>query len=1139
MSDVSEITTGGRQPTTIPEEELLALLLDAGREKGVASDAVVDIVAEALQSGRAVNDILDDADVLSRRQRESLHRLVTESRTSRVRRSTLAGGATASVPAGPPVSAAERRRQDRDAEFRRDRDELLPVGEDRYDTVEEVGRGGWGVVVKATDLQLDRAVAVKKLSPAASRDTDMARRFLHEASITARLQHPGIVPVYERGVGLTDRQPFYAMKLLNGETLQQKIRRYHDTPPGTARRRQFHQLLKSFVDVCHAVSYAHASRIIHRDLKPANIIVGEFGETIVVDWGLARDLNESDDQAGEPVSEATLPAGTPLPQAAGKSTRLGGLLNPAVTQEGSVVGTPAYMPPEQARGHRADFAPTSDTYSLGVVLYVLLTGQLPFHGDDVETTLQQVMRGDYRHPRAVDRHVPAALASICVKAMSLAPEKRYQHAGELGDDVARFLACERVSAHRDRWLDKVSRWCRRHATMAVSMLVGAVTLAVVSTVAMILIQRAHRAEVKARQAAVAAHEQELAARQTAEAARADALDRLRKSRAAADTWLIGLSGALERFPGMQTVRRDLITEALTHYQELQNSVADDPQLALESARCLLRIGDLHLLLHEQEPARTAFIQAADLLPAINVAASRADVVREQLNCETGLLLVRLETDHVTADDCQALSTAASLLETSGTRTVEDSLATARAFLVAGRGFESLQQWPQAEQNFQLATTAIRQPTSPQESGRTQTLLATIRQDRARVLTLLGDHQQAATTLQRAVEATTARIDDNHERPDLLEDRAITRMKWANAQQRMGADWAAETGYRAAVQDLSHSWQLMFGDHFYSENLAIAQANLGQLAVRLNQLEDAEQMLRSAIEQLTGLLEDGQADRNTVSRLAACNVALGQVLLQTGNEAATTQIPRSIQIFEYLQTESELSPADHLAHAAAVGHLARAHRLAGDLSSAKTAARQAHAIHHEAIVHLQQSRRSPESVQRLQLSAAVLQLEFPAAFGPDQEAAAWHQLQQLAASEPADKRRRPQSATWHLLRGWLESTDATQWKQASEFLHTMDCSSAPDLLQLDAIANHRQQNHDAALESIQRVLRQRRFPLPVDYAIAARLANAAGQSARAAEYERQARTELAETPGDLRLRFWLEESLQPTLPLQSIPAGPTQ
>lgn len=1138
MNDRSEITAGASadRQYQIADEDLLALLFEAGRKQSIASEAIVDVVQEALQSGRQVGDVLHDAEILSRRQRDSIHDLVRQQSRIEAGRSTAMGSRERTAQPQAALSAAERRRRDLESEFRTDRDELLPTGEDRYESVEEVGRGGWGVVVRATDRQLQREVAVKKLGPAASSDADIGRRFLHEAQITAQLQHPGIVPVYERGVGLDDRQPFYAMKLLNGETLQAKIRAYHDLPSGAGKRQRFHQLLRSFIDICHAVSYAHAKNVIHRDLKPANVVIGEFGETIVVDWGLATDLSAA---AEESESVATLPAGTPLPRAAEASTRLNGLLSPVITQDGSVVGTPAYMPPEQARGCKEEFSPASDTYSLGVMLYVILTGRLPFHGDDVETTLQQVMRGEYRHPQTVDKRTPAALASVCVKAMSLNPQDRYQHAGELGNDVSRYLANERVTAHRDRVVDRLARWCRRHSTIATSLLAGAVTLAIVSGIAAILIHQAHTAETAARQQAEQAHQEETLARQAAEQARADALDRLRKSRMAADTWLIGLSGALEGFPGLQTVREDLIREALDHYTQLHASVQEDRQLVLEAARCLLRMGDLHLLLGEPDAAHHAFATAAERLKSMEQTDS---VLSESLNCETGLLLVELQREALTqagSAQCDALSRAATLLLES-TDDAESKLAAGRAFLVAGRGAESLQQLEQATERYRQADLTVARISVAAFKKRVAHLRSVIRNDNARVLTLLGRHTEAATALQQTVEATTQKINAERQRPDLLEDRALAQMKWANTQQRLGEDWAAEAAYRKAIDDLSASWQLMFGDHFYNENLAVAEANLGQLAVRLHRYDDAEQMLRSAIEQLTGLLEGGTADRDTISRLAGCNVALGHVLVVTGNAAASEQIQRSLQIFEFLQSESHLSSSDHLAHAAAAINLARVCQELGDTTAARDAFATAEQIHQQAMESLQATGGSPGAVRRLQISLATAQWEF-STITKTKRTDVQRRLEQLAAEESTEEIRRPHSATQTLLRCLLDADDPQGWQQAQRVLQQTGVanSRAPQLLQLQAISCYRQRRYDLAVDLIHQTLLTRRYPLPVDYAIASCIAAAAKDAAKADEYRLQAQTAQARVPGDRRLRYWVEQAAQFAQPLPHVPAGPSQ
>ncbi|MBZ0237434.1 MAG: serine/threonine protein kinase, partial [Deltaproteobacteria bacterium] len=269
---------------------------------------------------------------------------------------------------------------------------------DGYRIIDELGRGGMGRVLRAEDQRLGREVAVKQLVS----ETAAARaRFEREARITARLQHPAIVPVYEARLD-AGGAPFYAMKLVTGRTLAEMIRSTRTLTDRMA-------LLRHVVAVADAMAYAHSRRVIHRDLKASNVVVGEFAETIVIDWGLAKDLSSGDD----PVSaEHGAPRGSE-----------------ELTVDGAIMGTPAYMPPEQAEGEPVD--ERADVYALGVMLYHLIAGEMPYAGASSADVLAAVLAGP---PRPLLERVPAAprdLAAIVAKAMARAPADRYPSALEL------------------------------------------------------------------------------------------------------------------------------------------------------------------------------------------------------------------------------------------------------------------------------------------------------------------------------------------------------------------------------------------------------------------------------------------------------------------------------------------------------------------------------------------------------------------------------------------------------------------------------------------------------------------------------------------------------------------------------------
>ena len=313
----------------------------------------------------------------------------------------------------------------------------------RYHKVRDHARGGLGVVFVARDSELNREVALKEIRPEHADNPSNQARFLVEAEITGGLEHPGIVPVYGLGAYANGR-PFYAMRFIRGDSLKDAIAAFHAdeslrNDPGQ-RTLALQKLLRRFLDVCNAVAYAHSRGVLHRDLKPDNVMVGKYGETLVVDWGLAKAVGRSGDDGYGPLPESTI-----------LHTSSSGT---ADTLPGSVVGTPSYMSPEQAAGRLDLLGPTSDVYSLGATLYTLLTGHTAFAAKGVPEILRRVERGQFARPRESTPWLDPALEAICLKAMALDPIARYQTPRTLGNDLESWLADEPVTAYREPWTRK-------------------------------------------------------------------------------------------------------------------------------------------------------------------------------------------------------------------------------------------------------------------------------------------------------------------------------------------------------------------------------------------------------------------------------------------------------------------------------------------------------------------------------------------------------------------------------------------------------------------------------------------------------------------------------------------------------------
>lgn len=330
---------------------------------------------------------------------------------------------------------------------------LAAVSEnERFEVLSEHARGGLGEVLLARDRQLNRQVALKRIRDKWA-DHDQAKiRFQLEAEITGRLEHPGVVPVYALGQH-DDGEVYYAMRFIRGQSLEAAVLAYHEargTNKIDMRSADFRNLLHRFMDVCNTIGYAHSRGIIHRDLKPANIMLGKYGETLVVDWGLAKQIGVKEDTLidhGESCISSDLGSGS------------------APTQFGSAVGTPQYMSPEQATGRVDRMGPATDVFGLGATLYFILTNQPPQKNDSLDAVLNRVEHGKFSTPTECESSVPAPLESICVKAMSRIPTDRYETATEMATDINNALAGQRVMAHKERPIERLRRWGQENQSL--------------------------------------------------------------------------------------------------------------------------------------------------------------------------------------------------------------------------------------------------------------------------------------------------------------------------------------------------------------------------------------------------------------------------------------------------------------------------------------------------------------------------------------------------------------------------------------------------------------------------------------------------------------------------------------------------
>jgi serine/threonine-protein kinase len=446
----------------------------------------------------------------------------------------------------------------------RDRTATYSVGSatsdgQRFRVLRPHARGGLGAVFVALDSELHREVALKQILDAHADDPISRQRFLLEAEVTGGLEHPGIVPVYGLGTYGNGR-PYYAMRFIRGDSLKEAIERFHADEalrkePGR-RSLELRKLLRRFLDVCNAVEYAHSRGVLHRDIKPGNVIVGRHGETLVVDWGLAKATGQSDPASGERTLRPSSASGS------------------AETLPGSALGTPAYMSPEQAEGHLEALGPRSDVYSLGATLYCLLTGRPPLEGDVAEV-IRGVQRGAFPPPRALEPSIDRALEVVCLKAMALRPEDRYTSCHALAEEIERWMADEPVTAWREPFSRRARRWARRNRTAVTAAAALLLTAVVALSVSAVLINRERiRAEANFRQARAAVGEY---------------FTKVRES-------------TLLDVPGLQPLRKELLESARKYYERFLAQRGDDPTVRAEAAATYYRLALLTQLIGSQDGA---------------------------------------------------------------------------------------------------------------------------------------------------------------------------------------------------------------------------------------------------------------------------------------------------------------------------------------------------------------------------------------------------------------------------------------------------------------------------------------------------------------------------------------------------------
>ncbi len=810
---------------------------------------------------------------------------------------------------------------------------------DRYTLTRLHAMGGIGQVWLARDPALGREVALKELRPEQAHNESAWARFLEEARITGQLEHPGIVPVYE----LTRRSemdlPFYTMRFLKGGTLRDAIVAYHakrDKGEATALDRA--ALLNAFVAACNAIGYAHSRGVIHRDLKGQNIVLGDFGEVVVLDWGLAKVL-------GEPATaDSTLPTlnlGEELPGH-----------NP--TLEGQVQGTPAYMAPEQAEGRIDAIDGRTDVYGLGAILYEILTGRPPFTGNTTAELLRQIREATPPKPRSFDPSLSPALEAVCLKALSRQPDDRYPSATALALEVRRWLADEPVDAYPEPWTTRLNRWGRRHRQAVAAAAALLVLSTIVLSTSSVLVRR----------------ERDEARRQREQARHA--VDDMYSQ--VADKWLEDR---------LDPVQKDFLGKALAYYEGFTQQDAHDPIILQERGRAFLRMGDVLRKLGRGDEAESAYRKALGILAPLASTPTPPAGAREALGLSRthlAALLVPLgrrseaETLYqeaiATADPTDSATRLAAagaerglgeLLRIEGrTRDAAEALGRAEKGLESAVAAAPSEIEPRRElavaldlhgqldreaSRFDQAGTAFRRAAELLESvHRAAPTLPRIREGLAKVYNSLGllatEHPQGdqPEDLLRREVALLARVaEDFPDRPEVRRELARGRMNLGAILRASGHSREAGAEFRGAL-DLNRALAREFPAVVdYRRDQALCLNSLAVSEDERGRPAEAEPLYREGLGVYEGLVAAAPTVPRYRAGMAALLVNLGKLLDSTGRaESAEESYDRARGLLDDLTLLFPDDPDYRRSLAACLGNLGDSRAVASHRPQAEEA-----------------------------------------------------------------------------------------------------------------------------------------------------------------------------------------------------------
>ncbi len=829
-----------------------------------------------------------------------------------------------------------------------------PESRDRYTLTHLHAKGGMGRVWLARDTSLGRQIALKELRPDQTDNSIVFSRFLYEAKITAQLEHPSIVPVYELGEG---EAPYYTMRFVKGRTLSEAIRAFHKKrAAGESNPVERVALLTAFVGVCYAIAYAHSRGIIHRDLKGQNVVLGDFGEVMVLDWGLAKRVAPdhqaigSQDEPQSPTTasppdpnlatiatdgaedvgqdpDMTLPSSAGLgnglaarphlnadsngiadhhssPSSNGSSQKISNSganssrrsnpesgAGPEGTMQGQLLGTPAYMAPEQAQGRHDLVNERTDVYGLGAILYEILTGRPPFIAPKTSEIIRKVCQEAPTPPRQIVAEISPALEAVCLKALRKTSAERYVSAAELAQEVQRNLADEPVTAFAEPWTHRILRWARKHRTSVSAAAALLITAAIGFAISTILVAgERNEAEAQGKQARTA-------------------VQMLTKVKD------IGFDDQLD------PLQKEFLTSALEYYEQFTSRVSHDPTVRLEHGRIYQQMGDIQRKLGKLPASEKAYRKAIDILEPLasgRTGKGGADAVRALARARTllGDLLVRLGDKGDQADPLfKQAAQVQQALATSKDATSDDRLRFGQTQRSQGDLLRLNGQLASAKPVYDQAQTVLNQalvaePRHPEIRNE----LALVVDARGRINRELGELKAAGQDYRQALDLLEKLVNEFPTAPRYRESLAKACNSLGLLEETTGSLVEAETFYRRELPLVERLSQDFPDRPEHARQVARTLWNLGNVLAR-NRDGGAEAILERAVVMNAALSKKNSEDVQIRFDLCRAYQCLGDLQFEQGKlDTAVASVRESKSLSESLVKEFPAHPqyADILA-----------------------------------------------------------------------------------------------------------------------------------------------------------------------------------------------------------------------------------